>query len=298
MLLYRRLSRWLFLLALVTSWSSLLQAASYQMPDTQMHVMVTSDTRNQEYMLYLQLPAGYHDAKNAQKRYPVVYVLDAYWDFPVIAGAKSGLVFDGIVPEFIVVGIGYSKDGKVEEGEIVNTLRQIDYTPVQDKNDRNTGDAAAFLGFIKQQVLPFVESNYRTENYRVLSGTSWGGLFSLYTMFEEPGLFQGHISITPAVSGFHRWAFVRESEFFSADSANYFGPPKKSLDTHLYMSVGSHDQLPNFTQESIAFSEILKDRPYKDFDFKFELKENEHHASIKLASFGQGLKHAFSGYKQ
>jgi predicted alpha/beta superfamily hydrolase len=266
------------------------------MADTQMHVMQTSDTRNQDYMLYVQLPAGYEDPSNRDKHYPVIYLLDPYWDFPVVAGARSGLVFDGIVPEYIVVGIGYSTQGQVEEGDIVNILRQIDYTPVRDTADANTGDAAAFMSFIKSKVMPFVEDSYRIADYRVFAGTSWGGLFSLYLMFENPGMFQGHIAIAPAVGHFHRWAFVKESLFYGADPVHGLDPAGQALPTRLYMSVGSNDQLGNFTRESIAFSELLKGREYEGLNFKFEVKQNEHHASVKLASFGQALKHAFGGY--
>ena len=109
---------------LVVCFHEVTLAASYEMADTQMHVMQTSDTRNQDYMLYVQLPTGYEDPGNRHKHYPVIYLLDPYWDFPVVAGARSGLVFDGIVPEYIVVGIGYSTQGQVEEGDVVNILRK------------------------------------------------------------------------------------------------------------------------------------------------------------------------------
>ncbi len=273
-------------------------AASYEMADTRMHVMQNAKTRNQHYMLYVQLPQGYEDLENRHKHYPVIYLLDPYWDFPVVAGARSGLVFDGIVPEYIVVGIGYSTQGKAEEGDVVNKLRQIDYTPVQDTVDLNTGDAAAFMSFIKSGVMPFVEDSYRIADYRVFAGTSFGGLFSLYLMFENPGMFQGHIAITPAVGRFHRWAFVRESQFYGADTVDEPEFAERALPTRLYISVGSNDQIGNFTRESIAFSELLAGRNYEGLDFKFEIKQNEHHASVKLASFGQALKHAFGGYKE
>jgi len=281
---------------LVVCFHEVTLAASYEMADTQMHVMQTSDTRNQDYMLYVQLPTGYEDPGNRHKHYPVIYLLDPYWDFPVVAGARSGLVFDGIVPEYIVVGIGYSTQGQVEEGDVVNILRKIDYTPVRDASEPNTGDAAAFMSFIKSSVIPFVEDSYRIADYRVFAGTSSGGLFSLYLMFENPGLFQGHIAIAPAVGYFHRWAFVKESLFYSADPVNGIDPSGRTLPTRLYMSVGSNDQLDNFTRESIAFGELLKGREYEGLNFKFEVKQNEHHASVKLASFGQALKHAFGGY--
>jgi predicted alpha/beta superfamily hydrolase len=294
---HRYFSITVFLSALlVACFHEVTLAASYEMADTQMHVMQTSDTRNQDYMLYVQLPTGYEDPSNRDKHYPVIYLLDPYWDFPVVAGARSGLVFDGIVPEYIVVGIGYSTQGQVEEGDIVNILRQIDYTPVRDTADANTGDAAAFMSFIKSKVMPFVEDSYRIADYRVFAGTSWGGLFSLYLMFENPGMFQGHIAIAPAVGHFHRWAFVKESLFYGADPVHGLDPAGQALPTRLYMSVGSNDQLGNFTRESIAFSELLKGREYEGLNFIFEVKQNEHHASVKLASFGQALKHAFGGY--
>ena len=112
---HRYFSITVFLSALlVVCFHEVTLAASYEMADTQMHVMQTSDTRNQDYMLYVQLPTGYEDPSNRDKHYPVIYLLDPYWDFPVVAGARSGLVFDGIVPEYIVVGIGYSTQCQVE----------------------------------------------------------------------------------------------------------------------------------------------------------------------------------------
>jgi predicted alpha/beta superfamily hydrolase len=279
---------------LVQNSSDLQAATPFVMPNSVMHPISTDSTRNKDYLLYVHLPESYNNKdltnkNNAKsKQYPVLYLLDPWWDFPVVAGAHSGLVFDGVIPEMIIVGIGYA-----DENADVNRLRETDYTPAPVPGDDNMGDGKAFLAFIESSVIPYVEETYRVDKrYRVLAGSSYGGLFTLFALFEKPALFQGHIAITPAVSWSNRWLFGREAQFYQGKNTGK--PP--TLESRLYMSVGDADQLENFTNESIAFSYLLKNRPYQGLDYKFELRANEHHASVKLGSFSQGLAHAFSGY--
>ncbi len=261
-------------------------AEPYSMADTSLYPISTDKTRNRDYLLYIHLPGDYD--RNRKKSYPVLYLLDAWWDFPVVAGAYSGLRFDQLIPEMIIVGIGYAGDDPD-----VESMRESDYTPPGHPDNSNMGDGKRFLDFIENDVIDWVDRHYRTDRkYRVLAGTSYGGLFTLFALFEKPSLFQGHIAITPAVSWLDRWIFRREAQFYSSGSGGR--PPR--LDTHLYISVGEKDQLDNFSNETTAFSQLIRNRPYRGFDFRFELKKNERHASVKLASFSQALSHAFSGY--
>lgn len=263
--------------------SQLITAAEYTMPNTHMHPLSTATTINQDYLLYVHLPESYDANSNAN--FPVLYLLDPWWDFPVVAGAHSGLVYDGVIPPMIIVGVGYANLALDP-----NVLRNTDYTPVPIPGLPNSGDAGAFLDFISEKVIPFIENKYRVDKeYRVLAGSSYGGLFTLFTLFEKPNLFQGHIAISPAVGFNDKWLFQKESRFFTGTI-----PP--TLNTNLYMAVGSQDQLENFTNEAIAFNQVIKDRPYAGFNFKFEVRKNEHHASAKLGAFSQGLSHAFSAY--
>jgi len=259
-------------------------AAPFVMPNSEMHLMSTDKTSNKDYLLYIHKPEGYDESKD---KYPVLYLLDPWWDFPVVAGAHSGLVFDGVIPPMIIVGIGYAG-----ENPEVDQLRERDYTPVKITGNDKVGDGAGFLNFIESDIIPFVEDNYRADKkYKVLAGSSYGGLFSLFALFEKPKLFQGHIAITPAVVWNDRWLFQREARFYSQQK-------KPELNTNLYISVGDKDQLENFTNETLAFNSLIKDRPYQGFNYRFELRKNESHASVKLGSFSQGLRHAFSGYKK
>ena len=255
-------------------------APSFVMPNTHMHTISTNKTINKDYLLYVHLPESY----DASKTYPVLYLLDPWWDFPVVAGAHSGMVYDGVIPSMIIVGIGLA-----DLSADPNVLRNSDYTPTKTAL-ANTGDGKAFLNFISAKVIPFVESTYAVDkNFRVLAGTSYGGLFTLYTMFEKPGLFQGHIAISPAVVYDNNWLFQREADFKN-------GKQTRQLNSHLYMAVGDKDPLPDFVKEIKAFNFVLEKSAHQKLNLKFEVRKNAYHASVKLGAFSQGLMHAFSPY--
>src|SRR5690606_12970502 len=124
--------------------------------------------------LHIQLPSGY---ENSTKKYPVVYLMDSQWDFPLVSAIYGEQYFDGFIPELILVGVTWGK------GE---TLRARDDTPTSVAGETTTGGADKFLDFMKEELFPFVESNYRADpEHRSLMGCSLGGLFTLYTLFTH-----------------------------------------------------------------------------------------------------------------
>ena len=165
-------------LAAVTA-ATVLAAAPAHPP----HVIGNSELRvlpktaaGRHYQLSVGLPASY--AQNPDRRYPVVYVTDGYWDFQKLDAIRGSLTFDKVVPEFIIVGLGYA-------GENLNhgQLRSWELSPVPLNDNPNTGHAAEFLETIEKTIIPFIEREYRADpSHRVLAGASLGGLFTLYSM--------------------------------------------------------------------------------------------------------------------
>lgn len=88
-----------------------------------------------EYLLYVALPYSY--GSEPGRRYPVLYICDGYWDFTLLNGFYGNLRYDRVIPELMIVGIGYQGDKPDYEN-----LRRYDYTPVPDPADR-WSDAAA-----------------------------------------------------------------------------------------------------------------------------------------------------------
>src|SRR5690606_39585416 len=91
------------ILLLYCSWG---KAQPVTIPGTEVN-RIHSAIVNQPYKLLVQLPAGY--TQSAQ-RYPVVYLLDAQWDFPLVSSIYGQQYYDGFVPELIIVGITWGGD--------------------------------------------------------------------------------------------------------------------------------------------------------------------------------------------
>ena len=185
-----------------------------------------------DYRITVGVPDSY--AANPERRYPILYVTDGYWDYKLLKSIVGGLVYDKAIPEIILVGIGYPGDAP-DYGR----LRRWDLTPVSDspEDDANLGEsghAAEFLDVLERQIIPFVEGRYRVDSsFRVLGGSSLGGLFALYVMFTKPALFAAYIAPSPAVPYAAGWLLRHEEAFAKAG---------KPLAARLYMTVAAEEQ--------------------------------------------------------
>lgn len=186
-------------------------------------------------------------------------------------------MYDKFMPEVIIVGITYSGDD-ADYG----ALRAKDYTPVRDLFFGGAGDGPKFLAFLKEQLIPFIESNYRTDpSQRVLMGSSFGGTFTLYALFSDPTLFQGYIAGSPVVVYGNRFAFQQEAEYASSHA---------DLPVRLFISVGGAEELAYPVEE---FMQVMRDRNYQGLLLETLTVEGEGHASNKPESYNRGLRFIF-----
>jgi predicted alpha/beta superfamily hydrolase len=158
---------------------------------------IVSKVLNEKRTLLIHLPESYQDSDNS---YPVLYSLDGEIQFSNIVGIVDWYsVQSEQARELIIVSIE-------------NTDRNRDLTPSipngQDSSD--FGGAAKFSKFIESEVIPFVETKYRTTSFRILVGHSMGGLFALEVLTSKPELFDASIVISPFLN-FDKKEFVRRS---------------------------------------------------------------------------------------
>jgi predicted alpha/beta superfamily hydrolase len=244
------------------------------LPNTELRTL-TSVATGRGYDLYVRLPAEY--AQRTEKKYPILYVLDGQWDFKLLDSIQGGLLYDQFVPEMIIVGITYSGDSPDYDA-----LRAMDYTPTATGAIPGSGGAPKFLAFLKSEAIPFIETNYRADSsQRVLMGSSFGGLFSLYAMFAEPGLFGGYVAASPAVPYGNRFVFKQEAEFAAK---------RHDLPARLFVSVGEIEDLAQPVQE---FAQIISGRNYSGLKIESRVLEGERHAGNKPEAFNRGLRFVF-----
>lgn len=235
-----------------------------------------------DYRLYIALPYSY--AANPTKRYPVLYICDGQYDFTLINGFVGNLLFDRVIPEFILVGFSYP--GTHAD---YNPLRFFDYMavpdPLGDPEGRKTGHATEFLSVVEKEFIPLIEREYRVDpSYRVLGGSSAGGHFALYAMLARPGLFQAIIAPSPAADWGNDWLFRFEEEFHRS------GRP---LPVRLFMS-GAELEWPQFLDGIKRFHARLASRSYEGFVYQWRLVDGERHAGTKAESYNRGIRFAFA----
>jgi predicted alpha/beta superfamily hydrolase len=175
-------------------------------PDTERR-MLSSSVVDQEFSIYVALPYSY---TKESKAYPVVYVLDANGMFGMVTETVRLLAYEGL-PDDIIVGIGYP----VGTYTATLGLRTRDMTPTEvdaawydefishfseQPAYAGAGGAAHFLRIIREELMPLVNTNYRTmPEDSMLMGDSFGGLFSLYALFSQPDTFQRYVIGSPSV---------------------------------------------------------------------------------------------------
>jgi predicted alpha/beta superfamily hydrolase len=247
---------------------------------TQNHIFKAKNV-DQEYQIQVYLPPGYADRT---KTFPVLYVLDADKSFGMSVNIMEWLSWAREIPDMIAVGIAYG-------GSTQNwwDKRSRDYTPWKDSQKTwgewpLAGGAGNFLKFLQEELIPWVESNYRTAgNDRGLAGLSLGGLFGAYVIFVEPRLFSKYLLSGAALIWDNRHIFKIEEEFAEGHG---------SLAAKVYAAVGEFDD-----QRIIGpyqdFLTLLKRRNYEGLEIKGEVIPGETHISSWPASLTRGLKYLY-----
>jgi len=217
---------WCFLLILGSSQAALASNKTAQkwVPAQLSQSMQTdlySKNTGRSYRVFLSVPS----LPPPEGGYPVVYVLDGNALFPLLAvearSADQRATRTNSEP-VVIVGIGYPIDGLYDI-----EARTEDYT---------LHKAEHFLSFIQQELKPIIESNYSiNRDKQTLFGHSYGGLFTLYALFNSPSSFQNYIAASPSIWWNERDLLTLLPEF----EKNLQDYPQK---INLLLSVGALEQ--------------------------------------------------------
>lgn len=238
----------------------------YVVPNTELRVLPRTRP-DRLYQLHIALPASFHE--HPEKKYPVVFVTDGYWDFTTVVATYGNMYYGKNLPEMIVVGLGYAG-----ENLDYDRLRRDDLTPML--GNGQGGQAAEFLGLIETVVIPLLEKEYRADPaHRYLMGCSLGGGFTLYAMLTKPELFQGYVADSPAVDAL--WNF--EHAFVAAGRAT---------DARVYLAVAENEP-KFFRQLAVDFYRRLKADGIVKRGLAFRENAHVRHAGGKPETYTQGL---------
>ncbi len=267
-----------------------------------MHVLHASHLAR-DYELYVSLPPSYG---GGQRSYPVVFVTDAPYAFPVTRAIEARIAgHSQELPEFILVGLGYAK------GDTGEYSRRRDYTPSVHGDREATsdmpgrpvvyGEAEGYRRFVAEEVFPFIASRYRADMaHKVFAGHSYGSLFGAYVLLTSPEMFDGYVLGSPSLWFDKRLLFARERTFATTH---------KDLAARVYLGAGEfealsprgrpHDPRYNTDDDMVAdtrdFARALASRRYPGLKLRADVIAGEDHLTVAPALITRGLMWTLSG---
>jgi len=239
-----------------------------------------SNLLGREYQLSVRLPGSY----DPSQQYPVLYLLDSNAFF----GIATFTLFLDHVPDMIVVGIGYD----VRSMEEWLQLRELDFKIPEVKDAPPDSHADRFLAALKQEIIPFVETNYPViPTERSIYGFSSSGFFVLYTLCQEPNLFRRYLSGSGDLDLFYPYMITHDQKLVSREKIN-------PID--LYLSVGGLED--GSLQSSLSsFKELvnaIKAKNYPGIQLIPEIYESEKYdIGGAVLTYINGLRKCFPTVK-
>lgn len=178
----------------------------------------------------IYLPPGYNELLT----YPVVYCQDGeqFFNYGRIATTAQQLIWEEGLEPFIIVGI-----------DVDIAKRTSEYNPDGALHQR-------YLAFIAEELVPFMESNYRgrpDRDARILAGDSLGGSVSVHLALQYPSLFNKIICYSGA---------------FYPTSTYLISLERDLRNLELYMIVGLQETA--FTSDQGTFNFVDMNRTMRD----------------------------------
>lgn len=233
-----------------------------------------SEILNEDRLLTITLPREY---ESTNLSYPVIYHLYGDRIEQYLAESVShiyNLGSTGAIPPCILIGIDEKQ------------LRYRDLLPLN--NDGTPTGIENFIRFIKEELFPFVEKNYRTKDFRILAGPQVGANFGIYTLDKYPDLFNAFILTSP-----FRWSGGRD--LLLEMSREFFGRTSV-LNRFLSITFDESDRLAKEGAIYVRnFEKMISENPPDKFRLNIHYIEGSSDFNTPLR-LKEGLKSLFESY--
>lgn len=219
-------------------------------------VQIDSKILKEAQEIQIYLPDSYDTSK---KKYPVLYILDGQWHFTNAVGIQKSLRLPGVLPEMIVVGIT-NKD----------TMDPLRRTILIKESD-------IYVQFLEKELIPFINTKYRSSDDRILFGWERGADFANYALFTKPNLFNA--------------ALISNGAWGDINLIDTFISQKITTKKYLYIANSSLDIYT--IESSDLLAKVLKEKSPNQLVWKYQLFNNEAHGTTPYLALYHGLRNYY-----
>ena len=230
---------------------------------------------NEQRKIKICLPEDYKPGSDV--KYDVVYLVDGEVHLDIFPFIYKFARNERMLPPLILVAVqnAYTNEG---------VMRDRDFLPEKTTENNKGGGAGNFITFFKNELIPYIDKRFSTSGDNSLYGHSLGGLFTLYVLLKEPGLFSNYYCSDPAIPWNNRRIITMAQETFNNTD---------KLNKTLWIN-GVEDTYRNVGIQKM--DSVLKESAPKGLRWKVSIYPNETHMSVRLKGIYDGLKYAYYGY--
>ena len=237
--------------------------------------IIHSKVLNQKRKLFIYIP---QIDISSDAPLPVLYMMDGE-NIGMLANIVDSSIINGDFPPMIIVGIANYKDERTK-----------DLTPVPLGRNNSlgvtkSGGGKLFLKFIKDEVIPFINKEYKTTNEKILFGHSLGGLMSVYCLLMYPKLFNDYIAVSPSL-----WL---ENDYIIQEAETLF-KIKNYINKNIFICDGTEDPNLKVVQK---FDSLLQTNKQSGLNYKYTSYENETHNSQLVKAIPDGIRFIIEKWK-
>ena len=223
-------------------------------------ITIDSKVLMKKASLNIRLPSSYLALKN--KRYPVLFSLGTDTGFAATAGTLETLSHNQEYPMPDTIFVSLTTE------TAVNVIQR----GVKSED---------FINFLETDVIPYIDKNYRTQPYRILTAGERFGQAPLYALIHKPKLFQAYFVISPWIKDDS--SLVNEFETFLKGN--------KGFSAFLWLSSGGEARVaPNYHK----LISLLQQHAPEKLEWKSAQFNQNTHMSQGLISLPNAIESLFA----
>jgi predicted alpha/beta superfamily hydrolase len=283
MKLVRNPLRWIIVLLLLITFNTQSQTTeTYKYTPSEV-VTIHSIVLNEDRKVYIHCPKL--DSSDINKRFPVLYLMDGENHFELLSQYVDYLGRPDVsaIPKIIVVGIPNTKRVR----DLTPTQSILDYEGKPDTTAwyKSSGGNEIFLEFLQKELIPFIDSNYKTQEFKLFAGHSFGGISSINCMLTHPDMFDAYIAVSPSFWWDNEYLLkLTEKKIKSGSSLN------KKL---FYCDGNKGGENSFFHKGLLKFDSVIAGKKIVGLDYKYKYYPDEMHMTVPLVAYLDALRFIF-----
>ena len=215
--------------------------------------------------IQIHLPKGYE--RDSLSNYPLTIVLDAEYLHDLYVGNSKLFSHTDRAPKQIVVGIEMAET-RLKDASIDET-----------RQSALTTKSNSFIHFIKDELLPYMEGNYKTSPFLTIVGNGISANLLTHFLRDENPLFNAYICLNPTFS-----------EDITLQMQSYALNKLGTIDNTYYFYMNDSQFINNSKKQQIkALNTYLETLEIQNFNIKYDFIES---SPSNISAIGEAIPRA------